>query len=385
MLRGVVRTTLLALAVLASPLLAADERDEAALRGQLEQLRVDLARIKAEVLQAQGTTDQLTRDLQALDRRVAGSAGELEQAQAVVEAVESEIAALRAEEQSIDRQLLAQRDEIRLLLRSAFAAGQWAPLKLWLDQDRFADATRALGYHQYLKERQLARLQALQELASRRVVVAESLQLKRTQAIAAVEAQAARQLDLERERGERAEHLASARSRMQSSQDSLQALQRDEAGLVALIEQVSNRIADIPRQLPQAQSLARSKGRLPWPVAGRVRQGFGSAGGDGRALQGVRIEAAEGSAVQAVAHGRVAFADWLRGHGLLLIIDHGEGFMSLYAHCETLNRSEGDWVEAGEQIATVGRSGGLAEAGLHFELRQGRKAIDPLPWLARRR
>ncbi|MCB1626099.1 MAG: peptidoglycan DD-metalloendopeptidase family protein [Xanthomonadales bacterium] len=374
----------LCLAMAAGAQAPSGEADEAALRQQLERLRQDLGAIKAELRQAQGNSDQLSRDLESLDRRVASSAGEVEQAQAAVEQVELDIASLESEQQAIERQLLAQRDQIRLLLRSAYAAGQWAPLKLWLDQARFADATRALGYHQYLKERQLQSLQALQALAVRQQAVAQSLLDKRAEALAAVETLAGRQLALESERAERAEHLAAAMGRLRGSEENLRALQKDESALLQLIEQVSNRIADIPRRLPQAESLARQRGRLPWPVQGTVRQRFGSRGGDGRALQGIRIAADEGTPIRAVGHGRVAFADWLRGHGLLLIIDHGEGYMSLYANCETLTLSEGDWVNGGDPIGTVGRSGGLADSGLHFELRQGRKAIDPLPWLIRR-
>jgi septal ring factor EnvC (AmiA/AmiB activator) len=323
--------------------------------------------------------------LQALDRRVASSAGELAQAEVAVETVNAQIRTLQAEQMQVERDLLARRDQLRLLLRSAYAAGQWAPLKLWLDQDRFADATRALGYHQYLKQRQLLQLAELRELAARKLALSTALEEQRGAALAAVELRADKQLALERERAERAAHLAAAQARLQSSQSSLQALSADEAALKRLIEQVSNLIADIPKVLPQDQPLARRRGQLPWPVEGSVKARYGSAGGDGRPLRGLRIAAREGAPVKSVGHGRVAFADWLRGHGLLIIVDHGEGFMSLYAHCETLIKTEGDWVDTGEQLATVGRSGGASEAALHFELRKGKEAFDPLPWLSRRR
>lgn len=375
----------LILAALSAGALTAAEPSEAELRTQLEQLRVELSRIKAEAEQARGSADQLSRDLQALDRRVAASAGELAQAQAAVEAINGQIQTLQAEQLQVERDLLARRDQLRLLLRSAYAAGQWAPLKLWLDQDRFADATRALGYHQYLKQRQLLQLADLRELAARKLALSTALQEQRAAALAAVELRADKQLVLEAERAEREAHLGAAQARLRSSQSSLAALSADEAALKRLIEQVSNLIADIPRKLPQDQPLARRRGQLPWPVEGMLKARYGSAGGDGRPLRGVRIAAREGAPVMSVGHGRVAFADWLRGHGLLIIVDHGEGFMSLYAHCETLIKSEGDWVDTGEQLATVGRSGGAAETALHFELRKGKEAFDPLPWLSRRR
>ncbi len=364
--------------------LIAAEPDEAELRARLEQLRVELVRIKAEVEEARGSSDQLSRDLQALDRRVAVSAGELVAAQADVDRIDARIVALEAEQQQVERDLLARRDQLRLLLRSAYAAGKWAPLKLWLDQDRFADATRALGYHQYLKDRQLQQLGELRALATRKLTLVDALAEQRAAALAAVELRADRQLALEAERAERASHLAAAQARLQSGRSTIQALSADESALKRLIDQVSNLIADIPKVMPQDQPLAKRRGRLPWPVEGAVKARFGSVGRDGRSLRGLRIGAREGTPVRSVGHGRVAFADWLRGHGLLIIVDHGEGFMSLYAHCETLTRTEGDWVDTGDQIATVGRSGGASEAGLHFELRRGREAIDPTPWLTRR-
>jgi len=124
------------------------------------------------------------------------------------------------------------------------------------------------------------------------------------------------------------------------------------------------------------------RGRLNWPLRGKVVVRFGATAVDGeRSSQGVLIAAKDGSEVRAVSHGRVVYADWLRGYGLLLIIDHGEGYLSLYGYNETLLKEAGDWVDAGEVVATSGDSGGRKTAGLYFELRRDGKPIDPAAWM----
>ena len=126
---------------------------------------------------------------------------------------------------------------------------------------------------------------------------------------------------------------------------------------------------------------AERRGRLPWPLAGKVAVGFGSSDDSGRAISGIVLAAATGAEVRAVSHGRVAYADWLKGYGLILILDHGDGYMSLYGYNESLLKDVGDWVDAGEAIATAGSSGGRQNAGLYFELRARGKPLDPRSWL----
>ncbi|HXD51159.1 MAG TPA: peptidoglycan DD-metalloendopeptidase family protein, partial [Burkholderiales bacterium] len=123
------------------------------------------------------------------------------------------------------------------------------------------------------------------------------------------------------------------------------------------------------------------RGRLAWPLRGRIAERFGAAADGDRLGQGVLIAIAGGSEVHAVSHGRVVYADWLRGYGLLLIIDHGDGYLSLYGYNETLLKDVGDWVDAGDVVATSGDSGGRKTAGLYFELRHDGKPLDPGAWM----
>lgn len=134
----------------------------------------------------------------------------------------------------------------------------------------------------------------------------------------------------------------------------------------------------------QATAFSKRKGKLPWPVKGSIANRFGEQRQGSVTWEGFRIRAQAGAEVHAVHYGRVVYAEWLRGQGMLVILDHGDGFMSLYAHNDVLLRSAGEWVQAGDTIARVGNSGGEKESGLYFEIRQNGQTVDPAAWLSRK-
>ncbi len=158
-------------------------------------------------------------------------------------------------------------------------------------------------------------------------------------------------------------------------------MKADQERLQGIIEQLQQSLekADLDWQNTAFRSL---KGKLQWPVSGRLAAGYGSRNAQGMKSEGIVISAPAGRPVAAVHHGRVVFSDWLRGFGLLIIIDHGSGYMSLYGHNQTLLKEVGDWVAAQEPIATVGDSGGLSDAGLYFAIRYKGRPYNPQPWLS---
>ena len=161
--------------------------------------------------------------------------------------------------------------------------------------------------------------------------------------------------------------------------DRLAAQERD---LTRLITELTTILSDYP--IASEQPFSEHRGRLTWPVAGTLIHDFGQPRGGGLKWNGVVLQAARGREVRAVYHGRVAFADWLAGMGLLVIVDHGEGYLTLYGHNETILKNTGDWVAPGDVIATVGDSGGQPQTGLYFELRSGKKPVNPRQWVTRR-
>ena len=159
-------------------------------------------------------------------------------------------------------------------------------------------------------------------------------------------------------------------------------LRAEEQRLAELVQRLGELMAGFP--VDTDEPFAASRGKLAWPVQGRVTGSFGQVLGAGPVRwNGVLLEAAAGTPVRAVHRGRIAFADWLQGLGLLIIVDHGGGYMSLYGHNEALLKESGDWVEPGEPIAQVGDTGGQARSGLYFEIRQNGEPVDPNRWIAR--
>ncbi len=163
----------------------------------------------------------------------------------------------------------------------------------------------------------------------------------------------------------------------------LDRLQSDERDLKALIDGLEQALADIPVEQPLEVAFSGRRGRLPWPARGRIVKRFGSPRLGGIVWDGVMISAPKGQEVRAIHHGRVAFADWFRGFGLLLILDHGDGYMTLYGHNQSLFKEAGDWVEENEPIALVGSSGGRQQAGVYFGIRHQGRAVNPVRWCRR--
>ena len=209
--------------------------------------------------------------------------------------------------------------------------------------------------------------------------------------------------ELQKQQAERKTVLKQLAAQIKSQRGEISRLQRDEKRLSQLVErlarivpkaparkpaapkQKSQRNEALPEPVPGGGAFAALKGKLRLPVRGELANRFGAAREDsGVSWKGLFIRAAEGEEVRSVANGRVVFADWLRGFGNLLIVDHGDGYMSLYGNNQTLLKKAGDEVTAGDAVAAVGNSGGNPEAGLYFEIRYQSKPFDPLTWCSMR-
>ena len=335
-----------------------------AARDQQAELRQSLRRSETEI----GRISRVLKDLRTQLRRQTRALEDLE--------------ARREEER---RSLGAQRDAIARQMVASYAMGRQGQLKIVLNQQDPAAIARTLTYYDYFIKARAERIAAidhtLTELTqTEKDISAETERLDRLRAD-----QADRLSALQQTRRTRAEVLAKLEADIRTKQQRLDQLLKDEARLARLVERLREALSDIP---PDAIGVPFSqlKGRLAWPVDGRLGARFGETRKPGTMKwQGVMLQAEQGREVHAIYHGRVAFADWLRGFGLLIIIDHGDGFMSLYGHNESLYKSPGDWVEGGELIATVGDSGGRAEPGLYFEIRHNGRPTDPARWCVARK
>lgn len=349
-------------------------RDPEVLRERLEQLRERMGRVQEELSAETRRRDALAAELGEAERRQARIAGTLRELEAQLQATNARLAELEVERAELTDELAAQRGALAASVRSAFLMGREQRLKLMLNQRDVAAAGRAMGYYRYLHRARVARIESVRESLARLRAVESDIAARRDE----LDALRARQgAELARERAaqaERREVLAAIRDRIASRGETLAALERDERALEDLLRSIEAALADIPARLEEPFDTL--KGRLDWPL-GRIT-----------AIRpednGLMLSAESGTPVHAVAPGRVAYADWMRGYGLLVILDHGDGYMSLYAHNHSLFKGVGDWVGAGEPIGEVGASGGRDSAGLYFELRQGGDPIPARGWLAER-
>lgn len=385
---------LLLAACVAAPAWAQQSREA---ERRLEAVRKELREVAGERRKLESERGAAARRLREADEQVARSARALEATTAELDRQQAALEDLSQQRDALRTRMSAQRDELRALLRASYTAGEAAPLKLLLAQDQLADAGRALTYQRYLQRQRAARIAALGEELSalealEREVRERQAELERTR-----EAQRSQMAALERDRKARAEALAGLEARYRDRNQREQALGRDARALerlLARLREAAARAEAARRQAPAgtaprapaqvARTTPPQVGGLGWPLSGALLAGYGARMPDGRNSQGVLIGAAAGTPVRAVADGTVVFAEWMTGYGMILIIDHGDGTMSLYAHCDSLLREPGARVSRGDTVATVGNSGGQGQPALYFELRRDGKPVNPAGFLQRR-
>ncbi|WP_295961707.1 peptidoglycan DD-metalloendopeptidase family protein [uncultured Xanthomonas sp.] len=382
---------------------------------RLEKVRSELKSVAEERRQLEGKRGDAARQLREADEKVAVTGRSLAQTQQALQRHQQTLAELERKRDGLRSGLTRQRAELAQLLRAAYAIGGNAPLKLLLAQDRVADANRLLAYHRYLQRERAQRiatltheLQALEQV--QREVVEQKQQLSEAQRRQQEQAQA-----LQRDRKQRASVVSELDQRYQDRSEREKALGQDAKALETLLANLRAAAAraeaerraaarrEAAEQAAQAKAAAkagRGGGKIPpkvvasapplkvgglgWPLSGDLIARYGGRLPDGRISSGVLIAAPAGSTVTAVADGTVVFSDWMTGYGMILIVDHGNGYMSLYAHNDTLLRDAGAKVKRGDAVAKVGNSGGQGRPALYFELRRNGQPVDPSSWLQRR-
>ena len=267
--------------------------------------------------------------------------------------------------------------------RAAYAMGRQQQVKLLLNQEQPAAMGRMLTYFTYLSRARTRRIESMRSTIDRLHALESDIELKTRHLAGLRDKHKARFNALQEQKKQRKQLVETLSGQLAAQGDELEHLQEDEKQLQTLVYSLQELLTDIPVDANQQQPFKSLKGKLRWPAKGRLSRRFGTQrGNSGLTWQGVLISAPEGGRVQAVSEGRVAFADWLRGFGLLLIIDHGDGYMSLYGQNQALYKEVGEWVDSGEVVATLGVSGGQSDAGLYFELRHKGRPQNPVSWCA---
>ncbi len=349
---------------------------------ELEQVRERISNLKQSMDKSAAARDRVTAELQKAEISISEKRIRLKDLERERDYSARHKAELDAQLSEREAELDEESKELAAQVRAAYMSGSQERVKLLLNQRDPATLGRLMTYYGYLNEHRSVNIDAvtaaIRELAELRSEVA---------------AEEARIADLANERyaeltrlneaQERRQNLlAELREKIADEGQEIERLAAQEKDLSRLIAELTSILSDYP--ITSEEPFSEHKGRLTWPVAGRLIHDFGQPRvSDRLKWNGVVLAAPRGREVRSVYHGRVVFADWLAGLGLLVIVEHGEDYMTLYGYNETILKNAGDWVAPGDVIATVGDSGGQNQVALYFELRRGTRPLNPRQWVTR--
>jgi len=364
-----------------TPLPAAPARPETDARRaeqQLESVKSEIERITREVSAEQVERDRLTRELKSAEL----SLGKAREALLEVRRERAEgaarRAALAAEKRTREKDLDDNRAALAGQMRAAYLIGQQEPLKLLLNQKDPTLAGRMFVYYSYFGRARAGQIRLIEDDVQRLAELDSELEAEDARLAELEKQQRAQLSELEQAHEKRTLVLANLEAQTHSRAQSLERLRTQQAGLERLVRELRAAIERYPVEGNDA--FTRLRGKLAWPVSGQLLARFGDARAGGVRWDGVLVATERGAPVKAVCQGRVIYADWLPGLGLLAIVDHGDGYLSLYGHNDRLLKAVGEHVDAGDTIAAAGDSGGSPRPELYFEIRKGGRPVDPRPW-----
>lgn len=363
-----------------------DDDDYNETSDDLKQLRRRIDRLRQEVAKTRNQHDQARGKLREFDLRISKHVRELKYIHFRLGQQDRRLGQLYHDRKRYQKELQVQRKLLGKQIHTAYIMGQQAYFKLLLSQDDAAAAGRTLKYYDYFHRSRTERINRANTALGRFEQNKRDIEREKKRLIELRQYSRKKKTQLEDDSKQRRSMVASLNRQLQGKTSSLNRMLNDERQLQRLLDGIEKLMPDVLAIKKTQQAFRSLKGKLTWPAAGTVQRLYGrKRGGSKASWNGIIIRAKEGKGVHAVSHGRVAYADWLRGYGLLLIIDHGNGYMSLYGHNQSLFKETGDWVEAGEAIATIGNSGGHTQSGLYFEIRHKGKPTNPVNWCRKSR
>jgi septal ring factor EnvC (AmiA/AmiB activator) len=350
---------------------------------ELEQVRDRISDLKKSMDRAAAERDRLTGELQTIEVAISEQRMRIKNIEREQRFTEKKKAALDADLLERKAHLDVESGELALQVRAAYMSGSQEKIKLLLNQRDPATLGRLMAYYRYLNDYRADNISAVTEEIRKLDKLQSQIAAEEARLTGLAKSHYAELTKLNNSQEERQSLLSSLRKKIVNEGQEVDRLAAQEQDLTRLIAELTSILSDYP--ISSEEPFSKHKGKLTWPVAGTLIHDFGQPRVGGKIKwNGVVMAAPRGREVRAVYHGRIAFADWLAGMGLLVIVDHGEGYMTLYGYNETILKNAGDWVAPGDVIATVGDSGGQAQASVYFELRKGTKPVNPRRWVTRR-
>lgn len=359
---------------------ASDVIDEKTTKRELTQVKKQITSLKHIIEKTQGRRTKTETNLRKTELEISKTQKNLRSVNRNLRASKQSIAHLRQEQRSLNAAKNRQTKALLSDITAAYQTGRQEYLKLLLNQENPEKLARALKYYDYFHQARLGHIEAFnntlaQIQTNKSTISSELSKLERFKSQLEID-----KAILIKAQARRKQVIKKLNQSLASKDAQLKHFTSSETELQTLLDAVQETLADLPANINSTPFSAR-KGKLAWPAKGRISKRFGSRRIEGKLRwNGVIIKARSGTPITAVHRGRVVFSDWLRGFGLLTILDHGDGYLSLYGYNEVLNKEPGDWVESGEIVAYSGKTTQQASSGLYFELRHKGKPINPSRW-----
>lgn len=360
---------------------AAPKPTDSATPEQLEQLKQQISQLDQWLKKANAEKSGLSARLRKEEKTIDQVSGNIRDNQERIGILLKQLTQLEQDYKARQAELREQKDFYARQIRASYLQGKQPALKLLLNSDSPQEAMRQMRYLSYLNQARGDKIQGYQTLLAQLKATENSLLERKTELAKEREALATSQKQLNASMAQRKQVLAQLNASIKSEGARLKSLKADQVRLEALLKEIEEALAKM--KLPhEGRPFSEHRAKLPWPSRGRVLARFGSQTIQGKLRSnGIRIAVGENTPIRSVYYGQVVFSDWLRGFGLLMIIDHGDGFMSLYGNNRSLIKNTGDRVKAGEVIAHAGAGTTEGESGLYFEIRHNGKPLNPIPWL----
>ncbi len=365
--------------------LASKNEDMSHYQDKLTKLQKSIAKIHQHLKGSKKQRSHVVTELKTLEAEISKTSRKLKTLEKKVTHSRQQAKRLKHELNQLNRQLAGQRTVLSEQIRSAYSMGHQQNLKMLLNQQDPAQAGRTQAYFNYLNRARQQQIHLfLATFEQKKQTEAELKQTLLTQN-QLLKTQKTKKRQRQKQRFQRKQLLAELSRKIKNQETTLSSLESSRGRIENLLKSLGELLADIPTSPSENKPFLSQKGKLPWPVKGRFMNIYGQSKNYGDLKwNGILIKTELGTPVRVVSHGRVAFSDWLQGFGFITIVDHGDGYMSLYGQNESLFKQTGDWVQAGEVIATAGDSGGQITSGVYFEIRSRGKPVNPAKWCSRK-
>ena len=360
------------------------EPGEAEQQAKLDKLKGNISRLEDKLQRQSQEKDNLHSQLKVIELKSTQLSSRIRQSRQQISATESELSSLKKSQGQLQERINEQSNAIAEQIRAAHKMGSAEPIKLLLNQQDPQQVARVLKYYDYLLKARSQKVQQFKADVDDLTTVVEKINRTKINLAKTKKNLEAERASLATNIVDRTAMLQQLETALQSGEQKLVSLKRQRSELEEVINTVKNAAADLAKP-DDYRSFASSKGQMLWPLKGSLLEKYGNQRTRDMRWQGWLIKATIGSSVKAIHQGRVVFSNYLRGFGLLIIIDHSDGYMSLYAHNQELIRDTGDWVQRGETISRAGNTGGLTETAVYFEIRKDGQTVNPKNWLSRAR